>query len=150
MSGPAVGDRLPPRPDGLPWRPEGRALVVFFYPRDFTSGCTREACAFRDAYDEFRDLGAEVVGVSRDPAGRHAAFREAHRLPFPLIADVDGRLGRAFGAAWLGGLLPLHQRKTFVADADDVIRGVFRHEIRIGRHVGKALQLLKTLSAKSK
>ena len=148
------GDRLPafggPLPGGGEWRSEaqaGRPLAVFFYPRDFTGGCTREVCSFRDAYGQFRALGADVVGVSRDSVERHAAFREAHRLPFPLLSDVDGRIGRAFGAA---GLLPIHRRKTYVADAEGVVRGVFRHEFRIGRHVERALQLLKTLSAKSK
>lgn len=144
---PAFGGTLP---DGREWRSEdraGRPIVVFFYPRDFTGGCTREVCAFRDAYDELRGLGAEVVGVSRDSVERHGRFREAHRLPFPLLSDADGRIGRAFGAA---GLLPIHRRKTYVADAEGVVRGVFRHEFRIGRHVERTLQLLKSLSAKSK
>jgi len=148
-----VGDRLPARPDGRPWRAPGREgcpLVVFFYPRDFTSGCTREVCAFRDAHAELRELGAEIVGVSRDSEERHAAFREAHGLSFPLVSDPDGRIGRAFGAAWLGGLVPLHKRKTYVADAEDLVRGIFHHEIRIARHVEEVRQLLKTLSAKSK
>lgn len=152
-----VGDPLPafggPLPEGGAWRSEdhaGRPRVVFFYPRDFTGGCTREVCAFRDAYEEIRALGAEVVGVSRDSVESHGRFREAHRLPFPLLADVDGRLGRLFGTERLWGLLPIHQRKTFVAGADGVVRGVFRHELRFGRHAEDALQLLKALSAKSK
>lgn len=136
-----AGDPLPPfsgpLPDGTPWSSgavRGRPLVVFFYPRDFTSVCTREVCGFRDLYDVLRrDFGAEVVGISRDSVARHARFAAEHRLPFPLLSD-DGRLSRLFGTARLWGLLPLAKRVTFVADGAGVLRGVFHRELDVDVH----------------
>ena len=137
-----AGDPLPPfsgtLPDGTPWSSEaarGRPLVVFFYPRDFTSVCTKEACAFRDIYDVLRkEFGAEIVGISRDSAERHARFKAEHRLPFPLLAD-DGRISKLFGVARLWGLIPLVKRVTFVADGAGVLRGVFHHELDVEAHL---------------
>jgi peroxiredoxin Q/BCP len=143
-----TGDPMPARPDGLPWRegPPG-PLVVYFYPRDFTSVCTREACEFRDAYDELRGRhGVEIVGVSRDSEERHAGFKAEHRLNFRLLSDRGGELAKRFGVARLWGLIPLTKRVTFVADAKDIIRGVFLHELDAAAHVRDVKACLSGLS----
>ena len=77
---------------------KGRKLVLYFYPKDNTSGCTAEACSLRDHYSELQDKGYEVVGVSKDSAASHVKFKEKHELPFPLIADVNHELLEAMGA----------------------------------------------------
>ena len=144
-----TGDPLPGRPDGLPWR-EGPAgpLVIYFYPRDFTSVCTRQACEFREVHDAFRrDYGAELVGISRDSEERHARFRAEHRLPFRLLSDRSGELSRRFGVTRFWGLLPIVKRVTFVADAADRIRGVFHHELDPSAHVRDVRSCLAGLDA---
>lgn len=137
----APGDEAPgfelPDPDGETVRladllADGPA-VLYFYPRDGTFGCTREACAFRDDHDAFRDAGARVVGISRDPSDSHRRFREAHDLPFTLLSDVEVR--DAYGVDTLG----LPGRVTFVVGGDGRIRHVFRSQLRPRRHVEEAL-----------
>jgi len=114
----------------------GKPLVLFFYPKDFTPGCTAEVCSFRDAFKELSaDKGATILGVSRDDAASHRKFREEYKLPYDLVTD-DGSMAKAFGASWLGGLLPVSKRMTFVIDPAGIVRGVFRHEIlNIDQHV---------------
>jgi len=92
----------------------GHWLVVFFYPKDGSPGCTAEACAFRDAWSEYESVGARVLGVSVDDQATHLAFARDHQLPFPLVADTTGAWGRAFGVG--EGVLG-HPRVTFVVDA---------------------------------
>ena len=87
----------------------GRKLVLYFYPKDNTSGCTSEACSLRDHYQQLQAAGYEVVGVSKDSAASHQKFKEKHELPFPLIADVDHTLLEAMGA-W--GEKSMYGRKT--------------------------------------
>jgi len=87
----------------------GRKLVLFFYPKDNTSGCTAEACSLRDGYDQLQAEGYEVVGVSKDSAASHVKFKEKHQLPFPLIADVNHELLEAMGA-W--GEKTMYGKKT--------------------------------------
>ena len=124
----------------------GRPLVLYFYPKDFTSGCTKEACLFRDAYSELRaSHGVEIAGVSRDSAESHERFRAEHRLPFPLVSDAGGAISRQFGVAWLWGLLPLVKRVTFVVDAGGIIRGLFHHEAAIDRHLKEVRQCLESI-----
>lgn len=121
-------------------------LVLYFYPRDFTQGCTKEACSFRDNYDAIKDYDAMIVGVSRDDTGRHTAFREKHDLPFPLIADRDGSLQAAYEVK---GLLPFRTpRTTYVIDREGVIRAAMNHELRIGRHVTDVLEALASIERK--
>jgi len=120
-----------------------RNLVLYFYPRDFTTGCTKEACSFRDNYDAIKDYDATIAGVSRDGAESHAAFREKHSLPFPLIADRDGSLHRAYEVK---GTLPfVLPRITYVIDKEGVIRAAMRHDVRVGRHVSDVLEALASL-----
>src|SRR5690606_35559449 len=91
-----------------------KVLVLYFYPKDDTPGCTAQACGFRDAYEDFVDAGAQVVGVSHDGPASHQAFAQKHRLPFRLLSDPDGSARRAFGVKKTLGLLP--GRATFVID----------------------------------
>jgi thioredoxin-dependent peroxiredoxin len=118
-------------------------LVLYFYPKDETPGCTREACAFRDAYAEFVDAGAAVVGVSGDGGVSHAQFAARHRLPFPLLTDADGAARRAYGVPRTLGLL--EGRVTFVIDKAGVIRHAFNSQIQPQRHVAEALRVIRAL-----
>jgi peroxiredoxin Q/BCP len=112
-------------------------LVLFFYPKDNTPVCTREACAFRDSYEAFVAAGAEVVGVSSDSAATHARFAEKHRLPFPIVADTDRRLRRLFGVVNPLGVIP--GRVTYVIDREGVVRLVYAALFASDAHVKQAL-----------
>jgi peroxiredoxin Q/BCP len=147
----APGDRAPlialPDADGVERRSDqlgGKPLVLFFYPKDDTPGCTMEACSFRDGYGEFQALGAEVWGVSGDDAASHRRFAERHRLPFPLLVDRDNRLRQVFGVPRALGLLP--GRVTYVIDGDGVIRHVFNNLLDAPAHVREARQALERLA----
>jgi peroxiredoxin Q/BCP len=121
----------------------GKALVLFFYPKDDTPGCTMEACAFRDSYADLQALGAEVWGVSGDDAGSHQRFASRHNLPYPLLVDRGNQLRRAFGVPAVLGLLP--GRVTYVIDADGVIRHVFNNLLDGPAHRREALEALRRL-----
>ncbi len=121
----------------------GKPLVVYFYPKDETYGCTKEACSFRDQYEDFLAAGAEVIGVSRDDASSHAKFREHHRLPFTLLSDPGGGVAASWGVRNTLGILP--GRVTFVFDKAGVLRHRFESAVRFGRHVDEALDVVKAL-----
>lgn len=123
----------------------GSPVVLYFYPRDATPGCTAEACAFRDAWDRLEALGAKVVGVSSDDAASHAEFAEEHGLSFPLLADTDGAIADAYGVPSRFGF---HARMTFIIDASGVIRRVFR-DVDPAVHVGEVSEVLESLAAVS-
>jgi peroxiredoxin Q/BCP len=107
-------------------------IVLYFYPADFTPGCTKEACDIRDLHDELVDAGVRVVGVSPQDGSSHARFRARHGLPFTLLADEDKVLIRAFG---VDGPLGIGVRRaTFLIGADGVIRDSVLADLRIGRH----------------
>jgi peroxiredoxin Q/BCP len=120
-----------------------KALVLFFYPKDDTPGCTMEACAFRDSYADLQALGAEVWGVSGDDAGSHQRFASRHNLPYPLLVDRGNQLRRAFGVPAVLGLLP--GRVTYVIDAGGVIRRVFNNLLDGPAHRREALEALRRL-----
>ena len=120
----------------------GKPLVVYFYPKDETYGCTKEACTFRDQYEDFVAAGAEVIGISRDDAASHAKFREHHRLPFTLLSDPGGGVASTWGVR---SLLGIPGRVTFVFDKQGVVRHRFESAIRFGKHVDEALEIVKTL-----
>jgi peroxiredoxin Q/BCP len=121
-----------------------RPVVLFFYPKDNSAICTREACAFRDAYEDFVATGATVVGVSGDSAESHQGFAERHRLPFLLATDADGALRRAFGVPKTLGLIP--GRVTFVIDRNGIVRHVFSGQFAAERHVREALDAVRALA----
>ena len=129
--------------DAVPLRElaPGRWLVLFFYPRDASPVCTMEACRFRDAYAEFVEAGAEVVGVSDDETDSHVLFAAAHQLPYRLLTDRGGAARRVFGTGRAWGLLP--GRVTYVVDPNGVVRHAFRAQMRAGRHVQEALAAVR-------
>lgn len=112
-------------------------LVLFFYPKDDTPVCTKEACAFRDSYEKFVEAGAEVVGVSSDSAASHARFAAKHRLPFPIVADDRRALRKLFGVPATLGFLP--GRVTYVIDREGVVRMVYSAMLASDDHVRRAL-----------
>src|SRR5215831_10163217 len=97
-----------------------KSVVLYFYPKDDTPGCTKEACSFRDQYEAFKDAGAEVIGVSSDSEASHRKFADKHRLPFTLVADTSGEVRKRYGVPATLGLLP--GRVTFVIDRGGVVR----------------------------
>ena len=119
-----------------------KALVLFFYPKDNSPICTKEACSFRDSYERFTEAGAEVIGVSSDSAQSHQAFAEQHQLSFPLISDHDGSLRKLFGVPSTLGLLP--GRATYVIDKEGIIRLVFSAQFASEKHVQRALSAVST------
>lgn len=122
----------------------GRAeVVLYFYPKDDTPGCTAEACSFRDSYEAFRDAGAEVIGVSSDAGASHRRFADRHALPFRLLSDPGGAVRARYGVSKTLGLIP--GRATFVIDRDGIVRHAFSSQFRPARHVSEALAVLKTL-----
>ena len=131
-----VGDSMPDSvltsdAGSVPLRTKiGKTLVIYFYPKDETAGCTKEACSFRDAYEDFVAAGAEVIGISRDDATSHASFKAHHRLPFTLLSDPDGTVAAAWGVKKSLGLLP--ERVTFVFDKAGICRSRFDSQFRVG------------------
>ena len=120
-----------------------QVVVLFFYPKDGTAICTKEACAFRDAYDQFAEAGAVVIGVSGDSAQSHSAFAARHNLPFYLVSDTDGSLRKAFGVPKTLGLLP--GRVTYVIDKAGIVRLVFSSQLTADLHVSEALRVVGEL-----
>lgn len=116
-------------------------LVIYFYPKNFTPGCTKEACSFRDSYEDFKSLGATVIGVSSDSKKSHERFAKKYNLPFVLLSDENGKVKRKFGVKNnLLGLLP--GRETYVVDKNGIVIYVF-NSINAERHIKKALEALQ-------
>jgi peroxiredoxin Q/BCP len=146
----AAGDRAPlialRDQNGVERRSDqlaGKALVLFFYPKDDTPGCTAEACAFRDSYGDLQAMGAEVWGVSGDDAASHQRFASRHNLPYPLLVDQGNQLRKAFGVPGVLGLLP--GRVTYVIDGDGLIRHVFNNLLDGAAHRNEARAALHRL-----
>ena len=118
-------------------------VVVFFYPKDETPGCTAEVCSFRDQFDDFRRAGASVVGISSDEQASHALFAQKHALPFPLLTDAKGEVRKQYGVKATLGLIP--GRETFVIDGQGVIRYRFSSQFDAEKHISEALKVLQTL-----
>jgi peroxiredoxin Q/BCP len=118
-------------------------VVLYFYPKDDTPGCTTEACTFRDSYESFRDAGAEVIGVSSDSSDSHRGFAQKHRLPFVLLSDADGSVRKQYGVPKTLGLIP--GRTTYLIDRDGIVRYVFSSQFQPLRHVAETLEVLKRL-----
>jgi len=148
-----VGERAPdftlPDQNGAPVSlgellAEG-CLVLYFYPKDDTPGCTKEACTFRDERDEFAKAGAVVVGVSSDDVQSHRRFVDKYALPFRLLSDRDGELRRRLGVPKTLGFMD--GRVTYVIDAQGIVRHVFKSQFRTRAHVEEALRLVRSLRA---
>jgi peroxiredoxin Q/BCP len=122
----------------------GQPLVIYFYPKDDTAGCTREACSFRDNFEEFTEAGVQVFGISADSPQSHAAFKAKYRLPYSLLADEGNKVRKLMKVpSDLFGLLA--GRVTYIVDKSGVIRHIFKSQIRVEQHVQEALAILKTL-----
>jgi thioredoxin-dependent peroxiredoxin len=146
-----VGDRVPdfslPSQTGDPVRLadfRGRAVVLFFYPKDGTAVCTKEACSFRDSYQDFVEAGAAVIGVSSDSVESHQDFTTGHQLPFVLLSDISGFLRQTFGVPKTLGILP--GRVTYVIDKEGVVRHMFSSQFAADRHVSEALAVVRQLA----
>ena len=126
----------------------GRWLVLYFYPRDDTPGCTREACRFRDDIGVLGNLGAAVVGVSVDSAGSHADFARKYRLPFPLLSDPDGRTAKAYDSLMNLGLVRFARRRTFIIAPDGRIAARF-DKVDPARHAEEVARTLRRLQQAS-
>jgi len=120
-----------------------KSIVLYFYPKDNTAGCTAEACSFRDSYEVFTEAGAEVIGVSSDSVESHQRFAARNRLPFLLLSDRGGAVRKRYGVpAVLGILLG---RVTYIIDRVGVVRQVFSSQLAPTRHVEEALRTIRAI-----
>jgi peroxiredoxin Q/BCP len=118
-------------------------IVLYFYPKDESLGCTREACSFRDSYDVFTSLGAEVLGVSSQSVESHKSFATHHGLPFILLSDEKNEVRKLYGVPATMGIIP--GRVTFIIDKKGVVRHVFSSQYQPEKHIEEALKILKEL-----
>lgn len=122
-----------------------KSMVIYFYPKDETAGCPKQACAFLDHYQDFKDAGAEVIGISSDSEESHGSFADHHNLPFILLSDNGGKLRDQLGVpADLLGLLP--GRVTYIVDKQGIVKYIFNSQIKIEKHITEALRILKELN----
>ena len=127
---------------------KGSPVVLYFYPKDDTPGCTKEACGFRDAFPDFSALNATIVGVSKDTVTKHDKFKAKYELPFHLASDEDGSLCEAYGT-WVeksmyGKKYMGIERATFLIDSSGVIQGIWR-KVKVNGHVEEVLEASRTL-----
>lgn len=118
-----------------------KPVVLFFYPKDDTPGCTRQACAFRDEYEDFGNPDAEVIGISSDSVESHRNFAERHDLPFTLLSDEGAKVRKLYGVPNTLGLFP--GRVTYVIDEEGVVKHVFSSQLGVERHVEEAIKALQ-------
>jgi peroxiredoxin Q/BCP len=116
-------------------------LVIYFFPRDFTSGCTAEACEFRDNYGLFTKKGVRVAGISTDDAERHTSFKQKHSLPFRLLSDSGHRIADMFGVRRSLGIIP--GRATFLIGKDGTVLHVFSSQLEPKRHIAESLNAIE-------
>ena len=119
-------------------------VVLYFYPKDESIGCTREACKFRDTYDVFTSLGAEVLGVSSQSVESHQSFATHHGLPFILLSDEKSEVRKLYGVPATMGIIP--GRVTFIIDKKGVVRHVFNSQYQPEKHIEEALEILRKLA----
>jgi peroxiredoxin Q/BCP len=121
-----------------------KKLVIYFYPKDDTPGCTKEACSFRDNYEDFKNFDCEVIGISSDDEQKHAAFASRHKLPFILLSDKDKVARKLFGVPGnLFGLIP--GRVTYIIGLDGIVKGIYNSQTNPLGHIEKALELIKSM-----
>lgn len=119
-------------------------VVLFFYPKDQTQGCTKEACSFRDNYETITDLGAEVIGINGDGTSSHKAFADKHSLPYHLVSDKGSQVRKAYGVSTMFFILP--ERITFVIDKQGIIQYVHNEKSDPTDHITKAIEALQKLN----
>lgn len=122
----------------------GRWLVLYFYPKDDTPGCTKEACTFRDDQVKYDQVNAAVVGISIDNSDSHAAFAKKYHLPFPLLADSGGKVASAYGSFFSFGPLKYSRRHTFIIDPDGRLAKIYR-DVKPASHSNQVLADLRSL-----
>jgi len=127
---------------------KGKNVILYFYPKDDTSGCTKEACGFRDTLPDFKKVKAAVIGVSRDSVASHDKFKKKYELPFALGSDADGKTSEAY-STWVeksmyGRKYMGMERATFLIDGNGVIQGIWR-KVKVPGHVEEVLKAVKTL-----
>lgn len=121
-----------------------KVLVIYFYPKDDTPGCTAEACSFRDSYEDFKDLGCEVIGISSDSPKKHAEFAAKHRLSFTLLADTKKAVRKAFDVPGnLFGLIP--GRVTYIVDKNGIVRHIYNSLTNAATHIDESLKAVKLI-----
>jgi thioredoxin-dependent peroxiredoxin len=120
-------------------------IVLFFYPKDDTGGCTVEVCSFRDSYEVFKNAGAEVIGVSSDTIVSHQKFIQKHHLPFILLSDQGGLVRKLFGTPTTLGILP--GRVTYVIDKQGIVRHIFSSQFQPTKHISEALHTIQNLAS---
>ncbi len=120
------------------------AIVLYFYPKDDTPGCTTEACSFRDSYEVFQEAGAEVVGISSDSEASHQRFANKYKLPFILLSDLGGVVRKFYGVPATFGLLP--GRVTYIIDKKGIVRHIFSSQFAPLLHVSEALKVLQEIN----
>lgn len=119
-------------------------LVIYFYPKDDTPGCTKEACTFRDMYEDFTQAGAEVIGISSDSRKSHSEFATKHKLPFSLLSDEGKEVRKRFGVPTnLFGFLP--GRVTYIIDKQGIVKYIFNSQTQAEKHAEESLRILKSL-----
>jgi peroxiredoxin Q/BCP len=127
---------------------KGKKVVLYFYPKDDTPGCTKEACAFRDALPDFSGVDAVVIGVSRDPVKSHDKFKAKYELNFPIASDEDGKASDAYGT-WVeksmyGKKYMGMERATFVIDGQGIVRNVWR-KVKVDGHAAEVLKAVQAI-----
>jgi thioredoxin-dependent peroxiredoxin len=115
-------------------------LVIYFYPKDETAGCTAEACSFRDAFEDFLAYDCKIIGISADSAESHKNFAQKHNLPFILLSDSDNKVRNLFGVPKSLGLFP--GRETYIIGKDGKVRHIFNSQTNINKHISEALKVL--------
>ena len=114
--------------------PFEKKIVFFFYPKDNTPGCTREACAFSDAFEDFSKSGVDIYGISNDSAASHRGFKMSNNLPYPLLSDPKGRVREKFGVKKdLFGLLP--GRVTYIVDENGIVQHIYKSHLNMDGHI---------------
>jgi peroxiredoxin Q/BCP len=120
-----------------------KIVVLYFYPKDFSRGCTAEACTFRDSYDVFVEAGAQVIGVSSQSVDSHNKFAIANKLPFVLLSDEGGKVRELYGVPSTFGLLP--GRVTYIIDKMGIVRHIFSSQLNPTKHIEEALRIVKEI-----
>lgn len=124
----------------------GKYVVLYFFPKAFTPGCTIETKGFQSSYAEIAELGAEVIGVSTDNMSTQCSFADKYGVEFPMLADEDGSITKAYGAG-RSGFLPMNSRITYVIDPDGKVAAIFDYRLRAHKHVDDALGFMRRVSA---
>jgi len=115
-------------------------IVLYFYPKDETPGCTKEACAFRDSYEEFTGSGAIVIGISSDSIKSHKSFAEKYKLPFTLLSDENSKVRKLFRVPKTLGLIP--GRVTYILDGEGIVLHIFNSQLLINNHIEEAMKII--------